>query len=156
MILLNSFFLFELVQYTSYYVIFIPLYTVAGFSIFPPTMLPSHFHLQLSYFQNFSSIMHFPFSYIIYSTFFIVLAVFSVLLFQCPFFQLPPSNQFPAVFPVHRPSHFLNLWPVISLVFFVRCHFPSFPLFLTVSLHFPNSVPLISLMSYIPTFKFQI
>ena len=41
-------------------------------------------------------------------------------------------------------------------IFFARCNFSSFPIFLTISLHFTNLVPLISLMSYTPTVKFQI
>ena len=81
-------------------------------------MLPSYFHLRLSYFQNFSSIIfHIP-----YSTFSIVLIVIPVFLFRCPFFQLPhviSSNQFPVVFRVRRSLNFSHSWPVISLVFFL-------------------------------------
>ena len=61
---------------------------------------------------------HFP--NITYSTFFIILIVFPVLLLQRPLFRLPhviSSNQFPVVFPVRRSSHFSNSWWVISLVF---------------------------------------
>ena len=41
-------------------------------------------------------------------------------------------------------------------IFLARCHIRSFPLFLIVSLHFPNSMPLISLMPCTLTVKFQI
>ena len=83
---------------------------------------------------------HFPFSYIIYSTFSIVLIVFPVFLFQCPLFRLPhviSSHQFPVVFPIRPSSHFPNSWPVISLVFFLPD--VTFPVFLSswLFLYFP-------------------
>ena len=59
---------------------------------------------------------HFPFPYIIYSTFSIVLIVFPVLLFQCPLFQLLHvicSYQFPVVFPI-RCHH---MFPILDQLF---------------------------------------
>ena len=124
--------------------VFIPLYTLAGFYICSPLQC---FTLISIYNFHISEISLLSFSVSISRIFHIFhrLGRFS------------GSNQFPVVFHVRRSSHFPNSWSVISLVFFfARCHFPSFSLFLTVSLYFSNSIQLISLMSCTPTIKFQI
>ena len=66
----------------------------------------------------------------IYSTFSIVLVVFSgSSLPKCPLFRLLyviSSNQFPVVFLARRSSHFPNSWPVILLVFFCQTSLSQF------------------------------
>ena len=123
--------------FESVVVVFIPLYTLAGFYIPPPppAMLPSYFHLQLSYFQNFSSIIfhisyipHFSLSWSFSRFFFsnVFSSGFSTLFFPISF-QLCFLSGGHYIFPI-RGQLFQ------SYFFFARCHTPNFPLFLTVSM----------------------
>ena len=138
--------------------------------MFSPTILPLLFPFTTFIFPKFI-FNHFPFPYIIYSTFSIILIVSPVLLFQCLLFRLPhiiSSNQFPVVFPVCRSSHCSNSWLVISLVFFLPDFtFPVFlsswlffcflfPIFYGLVSYFPNSVSLTSLIPCTLTVQFQI
>ena len=101
-------------------------------------MLPSYFYLQLSYFQNFSSIM-FNFLHHIFHIFHWLGRFFDSFF---PMSALPAS---PRYF-FQSVSSFLSCPSDITFyqfvasyfirIFFDRCHFPSFSLFLTVSLHF--------------------
>ena len=130
-------------------------------------MLPSYFHLQLSYFKNFSSIIflisyipHFPSSRSFFRFFSNLLSSGFPTLFLRSVSSCLPC---PAVITFSRfvTSYFTR-------IFCARCHIASFPLFLTVSLlsfsnffyefvsYFPNSVPLISLMSCTPAVKLKI
>ena len=76
--------------------------------LFPPTMLPSYFHLQLSYFQTFSSIT-FLFPHIIYSTLFHRLDHFSGSSF--PMYSLPASN-YSILSSVHQSSRLVLPYPL--------------------------------------------
>ena len=152
--------------FESVVVVFIPLYTLAGFYIPPPPPRNASLLFPFTTFI-FPKFLFYHFPYIIYSTFFIVLIVFPVLLFQCLLFRLLHvifSNQFPIVFPVRRSLHFPNSRPVISVVFFfcqmshskfsslLDCFYVFlFQLFYGFISCFPNSLPRISLMSCTPS-----
>ena len=134
------------------------VYPCGFLHFFTPTMLPSYFNLQLSCFQNFSFIIfHFHISCIphfLSSSSFFRFFFSSVLSSGLPMLFLPMSFQLSSLPIGHQ------IFPIrgqlLHSYFFSWCHIPSFPLFLIVSLHFPNSVPLISLMSCTPTVIFQI
>ena len=71
-------------------------------------MLPSYFHLQLSYFQTFSFII-FPFPYIMYSTLFYRLDRFSGSTF--PMSSLPASD-YSILSSVHQSSRLVIPYPL--------------------------------------------
>ena len=148
-------------QYVIAIVIFILLYTLAGFLICPPLQC---FPLISIYNFDISKIFLLSFPISIYHILYIFhhLDRFSVLLFQCPLFRLLhviSSNRFLVVFPFCQSTHFPNSWRVISLVFFLPdITFPvslsswpffcfpfsifQFPFFLSIASEFPyrNSI----------------
>ena len=98
-----------LCQVNSKVVVFISIVYTHGFlHLFPATILPSYFHLQLSYLQTFSSII-FPFPYIVYSTLFHRLDRFSGSSF--PMSSLPASD-YSILSSVHQSSRLVLPYPL--------------------------------------------
>ena len=89
------------------------LYPCGFLRLLPPTMLPSYFHLQLSYFQNYSSIIfHFHISHIPHLP--------SSRSFFRLFFSNVLSSGFPSLFlPI---SFQLSSLSVGHHIFPIRCH----------------------------------
>ena len=104
---------------------------------FPCTMLPSYFHLQLSYFQNFSSIIfHFHISYILHFpsswSFFRFFFFFpNVLSFGFPTLLLPISFQLSSL-SVSQPIFLIRGQLFHSISIF------QFPFFLSIVSEFPH------------------